>query len=508
MALNAMENITRTQSKVKRASTPPSGADGQGGCPGGNNKRGLIGAMAPGGTSSPAPSIPPGSSYVQHSDLQGITSLNLAITTTVIVDGQKLGMLLRPKHKYYAGKGASIASMDCYEDASTGKRLLYARVKALHRDNPYRKLQLRRQTTGRTTRDMFRLIETNKLADFRVNDLTLTVPSEVSRYLAGQLKRGRGAAWRMEERFWKDLGAVGLLSPGMARSVNLHVWKTEEPVKPHFHFHELIPNYGLVPADAEDEDGNEAVHFIKHAWDTGAGGKGGAWTEDELKTVKAVWTMVVKRFARKHGIKVAVFEDAAVTCDVATGYLRLGTQLGRVRFQHKLNYKARHWSEDFARYSRDVPDCPDPPAWLQHYDNRTRVFGWWSNLKTLTVAVKEDKEKLSPYTGKTLEYIGNYTGDEGFDLLLEKAQGRLSWVEFVRGRPVEGEYPLVNLAWLRSVCMVRDGYGNTWRHPTPEGESSMDLQGITDVNRIAPEDVLDAPKVGGLVVVTLREGER
>jgi len=63
-AINYKHTITK-KSIVNKASTSVNGADGHGGCPGGNNNRGLIGAAGPGGL----PPAPP--SYVQYSDLQG-----------------------------------------------------------------------------------------------------------------------------------------------------------------------------------------------------------------------------------------------------------------------------------------------------------------------------------------------------------------------------------------------------------------------------------------------------
>jgi len=345
---------------------------------------------------------------------------------------------------------------------------------------------------------MLNLVANNRLTDFRVADLVFTLPMEVSKYLATKVKRGRDYAWRMEARLWAELVAVGLYSDGMARSVNLHTWKTEAPLQPHFHFHELLPNYALtVVEDMSGEDGGEVYQLKPVAWDTAPGGHGGPWTKDELKTVKAVWTMVVIRFVRKHGISCPFFDDPEATLDVFVEYIKFDTQMGRVRFMHKLNYKARHWSEDYAKYSNDHLDCDSPPEWLIHYSNKTRVFGWWGNLKSMAGKASEDREKLSPYTGKPLKPIATglfaYEGREGLATILELAGGRLFWVEFIRGKPVEGEYTPEDLAWLKSACLVEDENGKL-RHDFPE---RLDLQGTLDLNRTAPEDRLVAPSGGG-----------
>ena len=217
------------------------------------------------GDSTPSPGLPISEplSYIYNSDLQETSGPETA-TVNIMVDGRKLQHLLRPKHRYYADKWGSVASFAAYEDSDENKCLLYPKVKITHRENPYRKMQLRRQTTGRTARAMLALVENNRLYDFRVADIVLTYPREASEYLAKKGKRGREYAWRVEKRFWRDMAAVGLSDPGAARSVNLHPWKTENPLLPHFHFHEMIPNYVMAEVEGvEDEDGNEAYQLEK-----------------------------------------------------------------------------------------------------------------------------------------------------------------------------------------------------------------------------------------------------
>ena len=508
---------------LKLLSAPVNGDDGLGGSPGTTIAGGLIqlegqGCLAESGAISPAPSLTPCPEVIlEYSDLQETLEAG-NITATFMVDGVKLQNLLRPKHKYYADKWGSIATIACYEDEDQGKRLLYPKVRAIHRENPYRKMQLRRQTTGRTTKTMLDLVANNELTDFRVADLVFTFPQEVSRFLAGKGKRGREFAWRMEKRLWSELDAVGLHSPSLARSVNLHLWKTENPLYAHFHFHEMVPNYvctfnekprtpvpplvdwsedfqtyyrakhkqyadGILEGTpSETKLRPDEVKFEKRPWDTGADGTGGPWTKDQLRIVKSVWTIVVKRFVRKHNVKCPFFSNPEATLDVHVDFIRLNSEMGRVRFMHKLNYKARHWSEDYAKYSNMHTDCDDPPPWLMKYDNRTRVFGWWGKLKVLAGnSTDSDKDKLSPYTGKTMTYVGRFGGEIGLTSIMQLAEGRLFCVEFIRGRPVETEYTPADLTWLKSVCMGLDDFGGmVHKPPVP-----VDLQGTLEANSLA-----------------------
>lgn len=423
------------------------------------------------------------SSYVHHSDLQGQPD-----NVTVMVDGKKLQHLIRPKHKYYTGKGASISSIDAYTDNDEGKTILYAKVRAIHRENPYRLMQLRRQTSGRTARTFFELIANQHLTDVRMAELTLTYPMEVSKFMAENGKKGRTWANTLEKRFWIEAEDNGLYEPGSARSMNLHTWKTEKPIEPHFHHHELVPNYRLVVEPGViDDDGNQVFRFEKCQWDTGPGGTGGMWSKTQLELAKKLWARVIYRFCRQRGVKVGIFEVDNIAwgnlenenhpkLNVFLDYGQLDKQRGKRWLLHKLNYKARHWSQDYAKYSNENPDCPDPPSWLVGYDNRTKVFGWWANMKNVKGKKSgEEIEKLSPYTAKPMEYIGRYTGAPGLESILSQSGGRLVWVEFVRGQPFEGEYNACDIEWLKSVCMMQSVNGK-WYHNF-EPPESVDLQG-------------------------------
>jgi len=115
---------------------------------------------------------------------------------------------------------------------------------------------------------------------------------------------------------------------------------------------------------------------------------------------------------------------------------------------NKLGYQSRHWVEDYAEYSNQHLDCEDPPGWLEGYGNAARVFGWWRHLKSLTEGVSMgDKEKLSPVDGEPLEYKGTIS----LDGLLWKGEGKLGYLEFYKGEPIEGELSKDDIEWLRSV---------------------------------------------------------
>ncbi|MBA7561276.1 hypothetical protein ES708_02913 [subsurface metagenome] len=173
---------------------------------------------------------------------------------TGLVGFGKLKNLLQPEHAYFEGKWAEVKFWAEYLDGNSGRVLAYPRVKTFHRENPYRKYQLNRQSSARSAKKIFGLIDSYHLAGFRITDIEATMPAATSAFLASQGRRGRDIAWSMNRQFWDAMIDNGLVGPGHARHSNLHSWKTSCPLEPHFHFHELVPNFELeryeVPASA------------------------------------------------------------------------------------------------------------------------------------------------------------------------------------------------------------------------------------------------------------------
>ncbi|MBA7697484.1 hypothetical protein ES703_106149 [subsurface metagenome] len=459
---------------------------------------------------------------------------------TRVVGYGKLRNLLQPKHKYFEDKWAEIKYWTRYLDKVSGCDLVYPRVKTFHRENPYRRYQLNRQCSARAAKAVFSLIENYRLPGFRVTDIETTMPAVTSAFLAFKGKRGRDMAWGMNDRFWQGLEDNGLVGSGHARRSNLHSWKTDCPVEPHFHFHELVPNFELVryefaagsgrgwkdvpwqavndlrlevghiiaPEDVSPfafpgcgcvycvavrewlakpvkpvkavswwECGQRAV-FQKREWSRQRGGTMVPWSDQELLQVKAIWLNIqinfvrkyciqgawdcqlkLLKFQRKYGLRGLVrllsflgrFNKGLV--DVYVSFVKLNHNLGRAKLMNKLSYNGRHPVEDFAVYSNKYLDCVMPPEFIQHYDNKARLHGWWRDIKKIAVlSVSKEKEKLSPYNAEPMQYLGHYyTSELVYDGDIY-GEMKLVGVDIIRGSPVERLLSAEDLAWLKDVA--------------------------------------------------------
>lgn len=355
------------------------------------------------------------------------------VRVTRLVGFKKLQSLLQPVHSYFKDKVGWITHFYLYSDED--RELAYPVVKVSHRDNPYRRHQLTHKASARTYKRIRQFAEFRKLDDFKVASIGVTMPKFMSEYLASKGKYGRHLAWRLFDGFWdEDLPDTLGLDIELGSHTNLHLWRSEVPTEAHYHFHTLIPNYGLVMSDIKDENGDLAFELRKWPWHRQRGGREVPFSDSQLGKLKELWLDRLARFCQRHGI-----EFKAQKVNIFVDYVDVWAKL-----LHKLNYNGRHWSENYAEYSNKYPDSQDPPEWLKGYENRARCKGWWSNLKGITVESKE-KEKLSPYTGEGMTYIQRI----GFEPLTEERV--LGYVEFVKGQSVEGSFTRQDLAWLEGV---------------------------------------------------------
>jgi len=374
-----------------------------------------------------------------------------------LVGFKKLRNLLQPKHAYFKGSEGYLRDFSYHDDAD-GKHFCYPRVKMPFASgrNPYRKAQLRSKHTARTIKKLLALRESAKMDDFKVTALVLTFPKGLSEWLSKQ--RGDGVmAWRLLNRFWaEDYATLDDDSDGQAAYVNLHKWKTEEPIKAHYHFHCIVPNYRLTGAFAEDElwdsDSSPGI-FEKKAWHRQRGGRIVPFSDGVLVNLKQKWHSRLVKFATRHGIRELVPADWQ-EIDVYVDYVAWDSDIGKAKLMNKLNYQSRHWLEDYATYSNKYPECVVPPAWLESYINATRVFGWWKQLKSLTPGVElNKKEVLSPLDGKPMEYQAILS----LDGLLDRSDGDVATLEFCKGMEVWGRLSDGDIAWLRSVKWFEPG---------------------------------------------------
>jgi len=370
-----------------------------------------------------------------------------------VVGWREVGELLQPGHAYFADKRAWITDFSHYNGGD--EWLLYPRVKCEDRLNPYRKRQLSRGHTSRTIRKLLGVIQQFNLEEFKVADLILTMPRELSTWLCEQPK-GRDMAWRIFHRFWaEDYGTLDEDSGGQAAYVNLHTWKTEDPTKPHYHFHTLIPNYRQVEdGTMEDEDGDAVYGLERKTWYKQRGGTEVPWSDEIALELKRRWWVRLRKFARRHGLNVGVLEkrEGYQSIDVHMAFVRLGDELGRAKLMHKINYQSRHPIEDYATHTNRDLEAEDPPEWLTSYANRTRVFGWWRQIGSLAQgAIEETEDRPHPVTGEAMAYQGRIS----LEGALMNCEGRLGYLDVVRGKPITGELDSDDLLWLRSVMWER-----------------------------------------------------
>lgn len=372
-----------------------------------------------------------------------------------VVGFGKIKALLQPAHRVFRDKWAVIRSWRVYRDQEKQVDLLYPDIASFSgrvaRENPYHKRKLNNQSSSRTIRRLKKMVEQNKLPNFEVACLVLTMPKQVSKWLAGELAEGRRLAWRLYEGWWHDdLPVVIKQKLDLASYSNLHTWRTECPLEPHFHFHTLIPNYGMVEMGVEDEDGQPSYGFGEWTWARQRGGKFVPFSDEQLETLKELWQARVERFCVKHRInwsngKVNVYVD----------FVDTNQPDGWAKLMHKVAYQSRHWSENFAEYSNQHPDCADPEEWLTGHANRARLRGWWCLMSKIAVT-SDTREKLSPYSGKPMTDIkvSRYDRIQSFASLTRYACGCLGQVEFVRGKPVETMLTQADLKFLEEAMIA------------------------------------------------------
>jgi len=362
------------------------------------------------------------------------------LRVTRLVGFFKLKSLLKPIHSYFRDKDGEIEQFQLYEDKEND--LVYPKIKAHHKNNPYRRYRLTHRKSAKTYKYLRSFVEQQGLSDFAIASLVITMPKTNSEYLAGQGERGRRLAWALFEGFWaEDLPAVIKQDIKLASHTNLHLWRTQKPIEPHYHFHTLIPNYGLIQSTYKDELEEVAFEFSRWVWHRQRGGREVPFSDSQLEQLKSLWQARLQRFNKRHGLG-----KVADKVDIYVDYVDVWAKL-----LHRLNYNGRHWSENYAEYSNENPGCPEPPAWLENYENRARVKGWWCSLKTINGKDDKGKLKVSPYTGEPMRYMYSLS----YEGLIAHAAGELGMVEFVKGEPVEGNLSEADLNWLKEVMRPR-----------------------------------------------------
>lgn len=389
-----------------------------------------------------------------------------------LVDSYALSQLLQPEHPFFFCQQGRVDQLAYYRhDESSESYFVYPRVKAQGRLNPYRLKQLSGKNTARVLNQLDTLVEAQHLDGLKVVKIEYGFAKEISVYLSKQ-KHGANSAWSVERRFreqdiatlgkeigvnpskqnhransdWsverrlreQDIATLGKEVGAQACRANLHTWSTTNPFHPHYHFHTLVLNYRLAEVDGVvDEDGEPANQLVRASWHKQRGGTSVPYTDEQTEELKQRWKQRQLNFAHWHNIAVPSLEGDG-QADVRVRFLDLATDEGRARFLHDVTYFGRRPIEDYAKFTIDNPGCANPPEVLTHYANRTRVFGWWRDIKRFIAGYepKNKRGKLSPLTGKPMLYVGAGT----LDGLLELSGGDLGYIDFVKGKPVFGDF--------------------------------------------------------------------
>lgn len=342
--------------------------------------------------------------------------------------------LLRPTYPYFDDKQGSIEDYSAYkQDPDREYWFVYPRCKYDHLNNPHRRYRLSRSNAARTVKKILALQEACHLDKLKVLTTDLTFPDEISDWLASQ-PGGLDMAWRLLPKFLDDCLAKLQGQPAtLAAIVTLHFWSTKDPDHYHFHFHICWLNY-LQRQAFDDPEHGQTYELVERPFPINEDTKRLPYTKAGLAQLRAGWKRILANFARRHRIDCpSLKEDGEV--DIHVHYFDLNTDRGRAGFSNRLKYMTRPPIVDYAKASNKNPNYPWPTELIQKYTTKARPFGYWKHLKTLIGELpKSDICKLSPSTGKPMEYVGRVTREQ----VLAHAHGQLGRLDFRKGKPIRG----------------------------------------------------------------------
>ena len=387
-------------------------------------------------------------------------------TLPLVANYRVLRELLQPKHDYFADKWGWLKSFYEYKFTAASAGSVYYPVVTYDdayakKNNPYRKYELSRSHSGRTVEQLKGVIDTNKLADVRLAEVTVTIPAAVSAELAARGDAGRRIFWAFFAKWLKvDFVAICGIAGELAILANQHTWLTKKPVKPHNHAHVAILNYQVINGKLEKWFGLGLGKLYRD--DSGKVRRGPvAVSYTQLEALKIAAADRLRAACRRNGISLASIPDKLdINFNPAAVWDKPD---GRARIIHWLNYMRRSPLEDYAKYSNENPSCPGPPEFITGYRNISRPFGWWKRLKdyggVVAKAQAGDIQKISPVTGEAMVYIGPAT----LAGLMSAPAGPLYAFDMVKGLPVVTQLDLVALAWLISVSKLPPDERFTWQ---------------------------------------------
>lgn len=342
--------------------------------------------------------------------------------------------LLRPTHPCFEDKQGSIQDYTAYkQDPESQHWFLYPRCKYDHPNNPYRRYRISRKHTARTIKKVLAFKEACHLDNLKVLTAELTFAPELTDWLASQ-PGGLDMAWRLLPKWLDDCLAKLQGQPAtLAAIATLHFWSTDDPLKYHFHFHVCWLNY-LQRQAFDDPEHGQTYELVERPFPINEDGKRAPATKAHLAHWRANWKRIQRNFAHRHGLDCPSLNgDGEV--DIYIKYLDLNKDTGVASFANRLKYMCRPPIVDYAKASNKHPNYPWPTDRLLTYTTKARTFGYWKHLKTLTGELPTpDICKLSPLTGKPMEYVGRVTREQA----LAHAAGQLGRLDFRKGKPIFG----------------------------------------------------------------------
>ncbi|GAJ14390.1 unnamed protein product, partial [marine sediment metagenome] len=222
----------------------------------------------------------------------------------------ELRKLLQPKHPFFVDKAGKLLSLCSYKhDESSVNYLCYPRVKTQHRLNPYRLLQLSRKHCSRVSNQFADLAEAYQLDPVKWAIIEMDFAAPITNYLSKH-KHGASLAWGCFNRFWQRyVLQLDDQSSGQAYRANLHIWSSEKPLDPYYHFHVHVPNCRVTEAEGEvDEEGEPAYRLETKSWHKQRGGMVVPTTDEQTEALKVGWRKIQLDFARRHGISLPELE--------------------------------------------------------------------------------------------------------------------------------------------------------------------------------------------------------
>ncbi|GAI36661.1 unnamed protein product, partial [marine sediment metagenome] len=186
---------------------------------------------------------------------------------------------------------------------------------------------------------------------------------------------------------------------------------------------------------ADDSEDGESFELVERQFPVNEDTKRLPFTKAQLTQLRACWKNCLILMAFRHIIPCHTLE-AGSDVDLEANYFNLDQDQGRASFANLLKYQTRPPMVDYARYSNEHLDCPDPTELIQTYSNKTRVYGWLKYRKSIVGTLPAtDKTKLSPFDSKPMIYVGRIS-TEG---LISRSGGKLGSLDFRKGKPILGD---------------------------------------------------------------------